>query len=239
MTLGGATLARPLTITIDGFAASGKSTVAALLAQALGYLYFDTGLMYRAVTWAVLDRGVDPSDGVVVSDLAEKLVIEVAPDEPGEPGACLVLVDGQNVTSCLRDLQVESFVSRVSSYPRVRAALTQQQRRIASSGGPIIMVGRDIGTVVLPEADLKIFMQASPEERARRRYKDALAQNKPADLDAILAAIKARDRLDKDNPVSPTLPAPDAIIIDTDQLSIEEVVTQLKELVLDYHDNAN
>jgi cytidylate kinase len=100
------------------------------------------------------------------------------------------------------------------------------------------MVGRDIGTVVLPEADLKIFMQASPEERARRRYKDALAQNKPADLDTILAALKARDRLDKDNPVSPTLPAPDAIIVDTDQLSIEEVVTQLKKLVLDYNDNA-
>jgi cytidylate kinase len=163
--------------------------------------------------------------------LAEKLTIEVI---SGEVEQCPVLVDGQDVTACIRDPKVETHVSYVSSYPRVRAALTQQQRRIAMEDGPIIMVGRDIGTVVLPEADLKIFMQASAEERARRRYRDALAQNKPADLDRILAAIEARDQLDKDNPVSPTLPAADAIIIDTDQLSVEEVVTQLKELILSY-----
>jgi CMP/dCMP kinase len=229
-------LAKPLTITIDGFAASGKSTVAALLAQRLGYLYFDTGIMYRAVTWAVLDRGLDPLDGAAVSELAEKWVIEVKAAGLAQALSYLVLVDGQDVSHCLRDPKVEAYVSRVASYPRVRAALTQQQRRIAAGGRPIIMVGRDIGTVVLPEADLKIFMQASAEERARRRYKDIIAQSMPADLEHILAAIKARDQLDKDNPVSPTLPAADAIVIDTDGLSIEEVVAQLKELVLGCND---
>lgn len=216
-------------IAIDGAAASGKSTVAARLAQALGYLYFDTGVMYRAVTWATLHRNLAVENVKQVSQLAETLIIDVKPDGPDDGRQYTVLADGQDVTWAIRSPEVEKFVSRVSSYPRVRRALTDQQRRIAA-GGAIVMVGRDIGTVVLPKADLKIFLRASVEERARRRYKDSLAQGQNPNFDEILAAIKKRDRQDRENPVSPLAPADDAIIVDTDNLSIQEVVEQLKHL---------
>ncbi len=221
---------KPATITIDGFAASGKSTAAALLAQSLGYLYFDTGVMYRAVAWAVLDRQIDPADVEAVSRLSENITIEVLSDGPDDGRQYTVLVDGRDVTWDIRRREVEAYVSLTASYPRVRAALTNQQRRIAA-GGSIVMVGRDIGTVVLPDADLKIFMQASAEERARRRYKEIVAQNKPAKFAEILAAIVARDELDEKNPVSPTVPAKDAVIVNTDDAGIEEVVARLKQLV--------
>ena len=222
-------MTKPSTITIDGFAASGKSTVALLLAQNLGYLYFDTGVMYRAVTWAVLDRAIDPANEENVSQLAEALLIEVVANGPDDGRQNTVLVDGQDVTWDIRQPQVDAQVSMVASYPRVRTALTNQQRRIGAAGS-IVMVGRDIGTVVLPNADLKIFMEASAEERASRRYKQAVEQNQAADYDAILAGIVQRDKLDKANPVSPTVPAPDAIIVDTDNLTIDEVVAKLEKL---------
>lgn len=223
----------PSTIAIDGFAASGKSTVAARLAQALGYLYFDTGVMYRAVTWAVIDRDISPANEGQASALAENISIEVEADGPDDGRQYTVRVDGQDVTWAIRQSRVDANVSQVSSYPRVRTALTHQQRRIASAGS-IVMVGRDIGTVVLPEADLKIFLLASPEERARRRYEQAMEQKMPADYDQILAGIIARDRQDEANPVSPTKPAGDAILVDTDHLSIDAVVARLKQLVEDY-----
>lgn len=222
-------MTKPSTITIDGFAASGKSTVALLLAQNLGYLYFDTGVMYRAVTWAVLDRAIDAANEENVSQLAEALLIEVVANGPDDGRQNTVLVDGQDVTWDIRQSQVDAQVSVVASYPRVRTALTNQQRRIGAAGS-IVMVGRDIGTVVLPNADLKIFMEASAEERARRRYKQAVEQNQVADYDVILAGIIQRDKLDKANPVSPTVPAPDAIIVDTDNLTIDEVVAKLEKL---------
>jgi cytidylate kinase len=221
---------KPSTIAIDGTAASGKSTVGELLARSLEYLYFDTGVMYRAVTWATLDRAIDVDDVEAVCRLAETLRIEVKPDGPDDGRQHTVLADGQDVTWDIRSPAVEAAVGRVSSYPRVRIALIEQQRRIAKPGS-IVMVGRDVGTVVLPEADLKIFMRASVEERARRRYKDALAQGKPADLDEILAAIRERDRQDREKPISPMVPAADAIIIDTDKLTIEEVLARVKQLV--------
>ncbi len=229
----------PSTIAIDGTAASGKSTVGALLAQSLGYLYFDTGVMYRAVTWAVLDRCIEVKNIEQVSQLAENLTIEVKPngpdthqvDTPRDDGRqYTVLADGQDVTWAIRSPEVEKYVSLTSAYPRVRAALTAQQRRIAAAGN-VVMVGRDIGTVVLPEADLKIFMRASAEERARRRYQDSLAQGIKANFDDILAAIRARDKKDQENPVSPLVPASDAVTVDTGNLSIEAVVAQLEELV--------
>lgn len=222
------------TIAIDGFAASGKSTVAAILAQSLGYLYFDTGVMYRAVTWAVLDRKLDPENSNQVSELAEKLKIEVKSGGLDDGRQYTVLADGRDVTWLIRQPQVDAHVSLISSYPRVRAALTAQQRLIAASGS-IIMVGRDIGTVVLPDADLKIFMHASVEERARRRYNEAIAQNKPVNFDEILKAMIERDKQDKANPVSPTVPAKDAVIVNTDGLTLEQVVARLKQLVLDYN----
>ena len=189
--------------------------------------------MYRAVTWATLDRAIDIEDIEQVSRLAENLVIEVKPDGPDDGRQYTVLADGQDVTWDIRSPEVEAAIGRVSSYPRVRAALIAQQQRIAAVGS-IVMVGRDIGTVVLPEADLKIFMRASAEERARRRYKDAVDQGKPADFDEILAAILERDRQDREKPISPMVPAADAVIIKTDNLTIDEVLEKVKRLVADY-----
>ncbi|HEX9923441.1 MAG TPA: (d)CMP kinase [Anaerolineae bacterium] len=220
----------PATIAIDGSAASGKSTVGALLARSLGYLFFDTGVMYRAVTWAALDRKIDVENTDEVSELAETIVIEVKPSDRPDDHQAIVLVDGQDVTTDIRTPAVEAKVSRVSSYPRVRTALTEQQRHIAAAGS-IVMAGRDIGTVVLPEADLKIFMRASAEERASRRYNETVAQGKPANFAEILAAIRERDRQDQEKPISPMIPASDAVVVDTDQLDIEEVLAQLMELV--------
>jgi cytidylate kinase len=196
----------------------------------LGYLYFDTGVMYRAVTWAALERNLDVEDVEQVSQVAETLEIRVKPDGPDDGRQYTVLADGQDVTWEIRSPAVEAAVGRVSAYPRVRAALTEQQRQIAA-GGSVVMVGRDIGTVVLPEADLKVFMRASAEERARRRYQELVDQGKPADYAQILAAMRERDRQDQEKPISPMIPAHDAIIINTDKLSIKEVVARLAELI--------
>lgn len=223
-------MSKPSTIAIDGSAASGKSTLGALLAQRLGYLYFDTGVMYRAVTWAVFDRRLDPADVEAVSHLAETLTIEVKANGPDDGRLYTVLADGQDITWPIRSPEVETFVSLVSSYPRVRAALTAQQRRIAASGS-IVMVGRDIGTVVLPEADLKVFMRASAEERARRRCREIATQGKPANYEEILAAMRTRDKQDLEKPISPMIPADDAVIVDTDHLSIEAVLDHLEHLI--------
>lgn len=223
-------MVKPSIIAIDGTAASGKSTVAAFLADALGYLYFDTGVMYRAVTWAVLDRNIEVKNEEKISHLAELLTIEVISAGPDDGRHYTVLTDGQDVTWDIRTPAVDANVSRISAYPRVRAALTAQQRRIATTGS-IVMVGRDIGTVVLPQAHLKIFMKASPEERARRRYQDGLAQGRAVNYEEILAGILVRDELDRTNPVSPMVPATDAIIIETDNLSVEAVLAKIKRLV--------
>lgn len=224
-------MSKPSTIAIDGSAASGKSTLGARLAQRLGYLYFDTGVMYRAVTWATLDRKIDPENVEAVSELAEKLLIEVKSIGPKDGRLYTVLADGQDITWQIRSPAVEAYVSLVSSYPRVRAALTAQQRRIAAAGS-IVMVGRDIGTVVLPEADLKIFMHASAEERARRRYYEILAQGKSANFEEILEAMRERDKQDREKPISPMVPAPDAVIIETDNLSLEAVLVRLEQLIV-------
>jgi cytidylate kinase len=223
-------LTLPSTIAIDGTAASGKSTVAELLAHWLGYMYFDTGVMYRAVTWAALNRHIPVDHLEPVSALAETLTIEVKPGGPDDGRQYTVLADGQDVTWEIRSPAVETAIGRVSGYPRVRAALTAQQRRIAA-GGAIVMVGRDIGTVVLPQADLKIFMRASAQERAQRRYREALAHSGSANYNEILAAIEERDRQDKEKPISPMIPADDAVIIDTDGLTIEQVLRQVQRLV--------
>jgi cytidylate kinase len=226
-------LAKPSVIAIDGSAASGKSTVGTLLAQTLDYLFFDTGVMYRAVTWAVFDRKIEVNNVDKVSELAENLTIDVTSEGPDDGRQYTVRVDGHDVTWEIRSPEVEAAVSQVSSYPRVRAALTTQQRRIAK-GGSIVMIGRDIGTVVLPEAELKIFMHASAEERARRRYKEATAQDQPADFEKILQAIRERDRQDQEKPISPMVPAEDAVIVNTDNQTVEEVLVHLKQLVSDW-----
>jgi cytidylate kinase len=215
----------PSIIAIDGPAASGKSTLGLRLADALNYLFFDTGVMYRAVTWLVLDRGVDVHDESAVTALAENVPIEVSPASVADGRTGDVLVEGKDITWDTRGRKVESDVSIVSAYPGVRKALSQQQRRIGLRG-KIVMVGRDIGTVVLPEADLKIYLDASAEERARRRHHELIARGKNADYNEILAKVIERDRIDSTRDVAPLKAAEDAVVLDSDKLNADEVFEQ-------------
>lgn len=212
----------PSIIAIDGPAASGKSTLGLKLAQALGYLYFDTGVMYRAVTWQVLKLGVDPGDEAKVTALAEATQIEIAPASREDGRVNDILIAGEDITWETRLPEVEAHVSVVSAYRGVRAALSQQQRRIGQRGR-VVMVGRDIGTVVLPEADLKIYLDASAEERARRRYAEIIGRGGEAKYNEILAKVIERDRIDSTRDVAPLKAAADAVILDSDQLDAGQV----------------
>jgi cytidylate kinase len=217
-------------ITIDGPAASGKTTLGRRLAEALGYLFFDTGVMYRAVTWAALERGVPVDDEAAVTALAETAQIDVHPPSK-EDGRCNdVLLDGEDITWEIRRPGVDANVSPVSVYSGVRRALTLQQRRIGLRGR-VVMVGRDIGTVVLPEADLKIYLDASAEVRALRRYNERIQRGESADLEAILAVVRERDRIDSTRAVAPLRAAEDAVIIDSDNLNADQVLEKVISLV--------
>ena len=216
-------------IAIDGPAASGKSTLAFRLARALGYLYFDTGLMYRAVTWLALERKVNINDEKAVTCLAEEVPIEVSAPSLADGRICDVVVDGCDITWEIRKPSVESNVSAVSAYVGVRQALSLQQRRIGLRGR-VVMVGRDIGTVVLPEADLKIYLDASAAERARRRYEEILGRGGQANYEDILAKVIERDRIDSTRHVAPLKPATDAIILDSDQLDADAVFEKAYDL---------
>ncbi|OGO06968.1 MAG: cytidylate kinase [Chloroflexi bacterium RBG_13_56_8] len=215
-----------ITITIDGPASSGKSTVAGILADKLKYLYFDTGVMYRAVTWAALDRGIPIEDEEAVTRLAESLRIDVSRPTAEDGRQYTVLADGEDVTWEIRSPEVNESVSPVSAYKGVRAALTRQQRRIAAGGG-VVMVGRDIGTVVLPEAEVKIYLDATVEERARRRHLEVLGRGQPSDYAEVLANLRRRDHIDSTRAEAPLAIAKDAIVIDSTHMSVEEVVAQI------------
>jgi cytidylate kinase len=219
----------PSVIAIDGPAASGKSTLGLRLANALGYLFFDTGIMYRAVTWLALQRGIDVRDEAAVTALAEKTQIEVAPASRSDGRAGDILVEGTDITWETRLPEVEANVSIVSAHRGVRSALSQQQRRIGQRGH-IVMVGRDIGTVVLPEADLKIYLDASPEQRARRRYDEIIARGAHADYNEILNKVIERDRIDSTRDVAPLKAAEDAIVLDSDKLDADEVFERVLAL---------
>lgn len=219
----------PGIIAIDGPAASGKTTLGRRLAEWLDYIFFDTGVMYRAVTWLALAKGVNPSDEAEVTRLAETCVIDVAVPSKDDGRACDVLVDGQDVTWAIRSREVEAHVSPVSAYAGVRKALTLQQRRIGMRGR-VVMVGRDIGTVVLPEADLKVYLDASAEVRAQRRYDEIIARGEPADYGKILAGVKMRDEIDSTRAVAPLRAAPDAIRVNSDQMDAEQVFEFVKGL---------
>lgn len=219
----------PSIIAIDGPAASGKSTIGKRLADDLGYLFFDTGVMYRAVTWSALQRGVDVHDEAAATRLAEEMSIDVASASKSDGRACDVIVEGRDVTWETRRPEVDANVSIVSAYAGVRLAMGSQQRRIGQRGR-IVMVGRDIGTVILPEADLKIYLDASAEERARRRFAEIIARGGEADYAEILAKIHARDRIDSTRSVAPLRPADDAVIVDTEGLSADEVFARVREL---------
>jgi CMP/dCMP kinase len=222
-------MALPEIIAIDGPAASGKSTLGCRLAESLGYLFFDTGVMYRAVTWVMLQRQVDVKDEESVTRLAEMVQIDVRPPSKQDGRPCDVLADGVDITWETRTPEVEAFVSPVSTYQGVRKALASQQRRIGLRG-KVVMVGRDIGTVVLPEAGLKIYLVASAEERARRRYKEILDRGGKADYEIILAGVKSRDEIDSNRAFSPLRPAPDAIILDSEKLNADEVFEKVETL---------
>jgi len=221
----------PITIAIDGPAASGKSTIAAVLAKQLGYLYFDTGVMYRAATWAALERGIAISAEAAVTRLTETLQIDVKPPSQDDGRQYDVVCDGRDVTWAIRSPEVDANVSPVSVYPGVRSALTAQQRRIGLRG-KVVMVGRDIGTVVLPEAQLKIYLDASTEERAQRRYREVQARGDPTQTyDDILANVQCRDAIDSGRATAPLKAASDAVLLDSTNLSIAEVVAQVEELI--------
>jgi cytidylate kinase len=220
----------PSIIAIDGPAASGKSTLGLSIAKTLGYLFFDTGIMYRAVTYMALKRHMDISDEAQITALAEQTPIEIAPASKSDGRTCDVSVAGEDITWETRLPEVDANVSVVSAYRGVRAALSQQQRRIGLRGN-VVMVGRDIGTVVLPEADLKIYLDATAEERARRRYDEIIARNGKADYNEILAKVINRDRIDSTRDVAPLKAAEDAIVLDSDKLNAEQVFEQVMDLV--------
>lgn len=215
-------------ITIDGPASSGKSTVAAILAKELGYLYFDTGVMYRAVTYAVICCAIPVEDEEQVSRLAESLQIDVRPPGCADGRQYDVWLDNEDITWQIRSREVEDLVSPVSTYEGVRTAMTGQQRRIGLNG-KVVMVGRDIGTVVLPEAPVKVYLDASAGERARRRYHELISRGENVYFDDILNNLQMRDKIDSTRKVAPLKMANDAHYIFSDGMSVNEVVEKIKE----------
>ncbi len=228
-------MSQPLTIAIDGPAASGKSTIGARLAEILGYVYFDTGVMYRAVAWVALERGIAIEDEPAVTELARTLRIEVVRPTVDDGRQYTVLADGEDITWDIRREDVNAVVSPVSTYLGVREALVEQQRRIGQKGR-IVMVGRDIGTVVLPDADLKIYLDATLEQRARRRYLEVVARGEEADYASVLASVRSRDEIDSGRALSPLRPAADAHIVDTTCLRVDEVMARVTALVNGFGD---
>ncbi len=217
-------------ITIDGPAASGKSTLGQRLAQALGYLYFDTGVMYRALTWLALQQGISMNDEEVLTALAEKVPIEVTQPSKADGRAYDVWIGDQDVTWEIRQPQVDAHVSIVSLYPGVRQALSSQQRRIGLRGR-VVMVGRDIGTVVLPEAGVKIYLDASLEERARRRFLEMQGRGQKVAYEEVLQSIRERDRIDSSRAIAPLRPAADAVCIDSDGKDSDQVFEMVMQIV--------
>ena len=211
-------------ITIDGPVASGKTAVGRALARRMLARFLDTGMMYRAVTWASIQRKIDFNDTASLAQLTKSLNIEVVL----ESGEQVLKVDGTDITDVLRDSDIEANVSKISQIGDVRHELVDQQRAIASTGD-IVMVGRDIGTVVIPEADLKIYLDASIQIRAKRRQDEMRRKGQRVDIEKLVEEIKTRDYMDSNRKDSPLMSADDAFIINTDRLRIDQIVS----LILD------
>jgi len=218
-------MTRPLIIAIDGPSASGKSTLGRMLARALGLLYIDTGSMYRAVALAVIESSASERDDVAVTSLAERINIDLA----GDPDSLRVSLNGRDVTSRIRDEDVTRVSSIVSTIPAVRRAMVKQQRELGQRGA--VMNGRDIGTVVFPDADIKFFLDASVAKRAERRLAEERVINPGADYEQTLADITARDARDTTRADSPLVAASDAIVIDSTGMSINDVVEKMMMVV--------
>ena len=221
---------RPRTIAIDGPAGAGKSTIGALVAERLGYLFLDTGAMYRAVALAALERGVDPDDGAALSALARDLRINIGPPTVRDGRAYTVLLDGRDVTWEIRDGRIDRIVSQVARVGGVRDAMLEQQRALAAPGR-VVMVGRDIGTVVLPNAERKIFLTASAAERARRREEELAARGEQRPRQELLHEILRRDQLDSERAVAPLKAASDAIVVETDGESVGQALDRVLSVI--------
>ncbi|MEJ9212478.1 (d)CMP kinase [Bacillus smithii] len=219
-------MVKEIQIAIDGPAAAGKSTVAKLVAKKLSYLYIDTGAMYRALTYKAIKLGADLEDEQVLAEILNNTNIELIQDNAAQR----VLLDGTDVTDEIRSHEVTKHVSTVSKHPLVRKEMVERQRELAQKGG-IVMDGRDIGTHVLPHAEVKIFLVATVEERAKRRHQENLAKGFESDLAQLMKEIALRDKMDSEREASPLKKAEDAIELDTTSLSIEEVVDHIMELV--------
>ena len=210
-------------IAIDGPAGAGKSTLGRMLARELNLLYMDTGAMYRAVALAVIEAGASTTDDVAVGSVAESVDINLA----GDPDSLQVMLDGRDVSQAIRTEEVTQTSSVISVIPQVRRAMVARQRELAQQGGGCVLEGRDIGTVVFPRADVKFFLTASPEERAHRRFEEKRLQQRDRTLQETLADINRRDQRDSTRADSPLAIAPDAIVIDATELSIEEVFARM------------
>jgi CMP/dCMP kinase len=213
-------------IAIDGPAASGKSTTAKLIANKLKYLYIDTGAMYRALTLAILKSKTDISNETDIKKLALKSIIELKQSN----SELHTYLNGKNVSEEIRLPEINQIISQISAYPQIRKIMVEKQRKLASSGG-IVMDGRDIATVVIPDAEVKIYMEAKLSERAKRRFDELQRKGIKSNLNEIEKEIENRDKIDSTRATSPLKPAKDSIIIDTSNLTIEEQTHACLELV--------
>ena len=223
-------MVRPSIIAIDGPSASGKSSVSHLLAKRLGYRFLDTGAMYRALAWLALQRHISLEDEEALANLAAKTKIELSPPTVTDGRLYSVFVDDQDVTWQIREPAVDATVSLVAKLAKVRAVLVEKQRKTARAGH-IVVEGRDIGTVVFPEADLKVYLMASAGERGRRRYRQLGERGEQVEYETVMHNLRKRDDIDSQRDASPLRPAADAKIIHTDKLDIERVVDKIIRLV--------
>ncbi|MDN7225827.1 (d)CMP kinase [Planococcus sp. N064] len=218
-------MTKSIQIALDGPAAAGKSTIAKIVAEQLGYIYIDTGAMYRAITLKALNEGINLSDNEAAGELLAKTAIDLQPSENGQ----LVFLDQQNVTEAIRSQEVTGSVSEMAAHESVRLQMVKLQQQLAEGRG-VVMDGRDIGTDVLPKAELKVFMSASVEERARRRFEENKKRNIHTPLEELQGEIAKRDQMDSEREVSPLRQADDAIYLDTTSLTIREAAAEILRL---------
>jgi len=220
----------PRTIAIDGPAGAGKSTIGALVAERLGYLFLDTGAMYRAVALAAKRRGIDPDDAERLAQLVHEVRVLIGPPTKRDGRAYTVLLDGDDVTWAIREADIDRSVSQVARVQAVREAMVVQQRALAGRGR-LVMVGRDIGTVVLPKADRKIYLTASAAERAKRREEELRSRGEVRPRQELLQEILRRDKLDSERVVAPLKAAADAIIVQTDGLAVGQALDKVLAII--------